>query len=641
MLRFHATPRRRLLACAALVTGCASAPPSIHDWSTYDGPGAEHFQRPEVELPRPDDPYERFNRMVFSINKGVLIGVLDPVSELYRAVMPRRARRGIDRAFENLRYPERLLSNLLQGEWRDAWGETQRFALNTTVGVLGFRDVATKRGLPDTDEDFGRTFRIWGWDEADYLVVPGLGSYTTRDFLGWGLGLGVDITMYHWPAGPAREFNRISDELPALAEALRVYFDPYEIARLLYVLDREATAEPASLAGDRDGATETLGSIFLAPRDEYFLKRAQTFEVVHPRTGRTVPYSVWLQPGLEDVDYIIPGLGGHRTSDSAVALAEAVFEAGKSSVTISSSLNHEFIARASSEELPGYLPSDAHDTHVLIDAIDRDLRERFPGRCAGRRIGGISFGGITTLYIAASTDPDLVTFDAYLAVNAPLSLEYAARKLDDLYNAPMALPEEERRPWMDALFRKALQLVDHGVSADRAALPFTSMEAQFAIGLTFRATLREVILQTQLLHDHGVLHAPLDSERRKHLYREIDQFSLTEYVYAFMLPYMARQRVEISLDEAGARELFRRCDIRSIAPALAANPRLRFATNRNDFLLAPGDLEWITALLGPDRVTVFERGGHLGNLHRDDIQSVLAAEIAEAAGEAESAPENE
>ena len=66
------------------------------------------------------------------------------------------------------------------------------FALNSTVGLLGFRDVATKRGLPDTDEDFGRTFRAWGWERADYLVVPAIGSYTTRDFLGWGLGLGVD-----------------------------------------------------------------------------------------------------------------------------------------------------------------------------------------------------------------------------------------------------------------------------------------------------------------------------------------------------------------------------------------------------------------------------------------------------------------
>lgn len=619
-----------------LAAGCASPPP-VHDWSTYDGPGAEHFKQAEVVLPTSDDPYESFNRVIFDINKGVLIDVLEPLAELYRAIVPRRVRRGIDDAFENLRYPERVLSNLLQGQGGGAWDETKRFALNSTVGVLGFRDVATKRGLPDSDEDFGRVFRAWGWDEADYLVVPGIGSYTTRDFLGWGFGLGVDITAYHWPAGPAREFNRITDDLPALAEALRVYFDPYELARLLYVLDREATGEPAPLVGERDGATETLGTLFLTPRDPDFLKRSRTFAVVHPTTGRSVPYSVWLQPDAAPIDYIIPGLGGHRTSTAAVALAEAVFEGGISAVTISSSFNHEFIARASSEELPGYLPSDAHDTHVLLDAIDKDLRARFPGRCTGRRVGGISFGGITTLFIAASTDPDLIKFDVYLAVNAPLSLEYGAQKLDELYNSPMSIAEDARRPWMDALFRKALRVVDQGVSAEQGDIPFTSLEAKFLIGLVFRATLREVIMQTQLLHDHGVLHAPLDQEHRRHVYREIDQFSLTEYVYAFMLPYKARQLGEITFDEAGVRELFRRCDVRSIAPALKANPRLRFATNRNDFLLAPGDLEWITELLGPDRVTVFERGGHLGNLYRDDIQAALAAEIAEAAGEAEAA----
>jgi ABC-type transporter lipoprotein component MlaA len=634
------TRSRAALVCAALAAGCA-APPPVHDWSTYSGPGAEHFQRAEVELPTSDDPYESFNRVIFDMNKGVLIEVLEPLAELYRALVPRGVRRGLDHAFDNLRYPERVLSNLLQGQGGGAWDETKRFALNSTVGLLGFRDVAVKHGLPDSDEDFGRVFRAWGWDNADYLVVPAIGSYTTRDFLGWGFGLGVDITAYHWPAGPAREFNRITDDLPALAEALRVYFDPYELARLLYVLEREAVAEPAPLAGERDGATETLGTLFLTPRDRDFLKRSRTFEVVHPKTGRLVPYSLWLQPGATPVDYIIPGLGGHRTSDAAVALAEAVYEAGISAVTISSSLNHEFIALASSEELPGILPSDAHDTHVLLDAIDKDLRARFPGRVTGRRVGGISFGGITTLYIAASTDPDLITFDVYLAVNAPLSLEYGARKLDELYNAPLSLPEDARRPWMDALFRKALRLVDQGIPAGQGDLPFTSLEAKFLIGLVFRATLREVILQTQLQNDHGVLHAPLDPVHRRHAYREIDQFSLTEYVYAFVLPYLARERSDVTLDEAGASELFRRCDVRSIAPALKANPRLRFATNRNDFLLAPGDLEWITELLGPDRVTVFERGGHLGNLYRDDIQAVLAAEIAEAAGEAESSGDGE
>lgn len=138
---------------------------------------------------------------------------------------------------------------------------------------------------------------------------------------------------------------------------------------------------------------------------------------------------------------------------------------------------------------------------------------------------------------------------------------------------------------------------------------------------------------TQLRRDLGVLHVEITPERRAAAYREIDQFSLTEYVYAFLLPYYAARLEAITPDEAGARALFRACDVRSIADAVRDNPRVRFATTRNDFLLAPGDLEWITELLGPDRVTVFERGGHLGNLYRDDVRAVLAAEIAEAANE--------
>ena len=274
-------------------------------------------------------------------------------------------------------------------------------------------------------------------------------------------------------------------------------------------------------------------------------------------------------------------------------------------------------------DLPGYLPTDAADTHSLLDAIDRDLRAAYPERILGRRVGGISFGGITTLFIAASEDPDLISFDAYLAVNAPLSLQYGARQLDAFYNAPLELPQSERQPWIEGLFRKALQLSERAPTATEAELPFTSREARFLIGLVFRATLRQIILQTQLRQDLGVLHAPLDSDRRRALYREIDQFSLTEYVYAFVLPYYAANDPTLTVDEAGARELFRRCDVRALRQGLARNPRIVFATNQNDFLLAPGDIEWMTEVLGPERVLVFERGGHLGNLHRDDIRTAL------------------
>ena len=142
-----------------------------------------------------------------------------------------------------------------------------------------------------------------------------------------------------------------------------------------------------------------------------------------------------------------------------------------------------------------------------------------------------------------------------------------------------------------------------------------------------------MIFQTQAIEDLGVLHAPIDPERRTLVEREIEQFSFMEFIYAFALPAMARSKRmagEIPATEAGAARLLELCDVRSIQDELKANPRVRFITNRNDFLLAPGDLEWITNLLGEDRVTVFERGGHLGNLHIDQVKKVIESEIEEA-----------
>lgn len=627
--------RGALAVGAGALAACASPERPVHDWSTYTGPGAAHFQREEVALPQYPDPYERLNRAVFAVNEGLVFDVVGPLAQLYRAVTPSAARAGLARAFTNLLFPERLLANLLQAQWRAAWDETQRFALNTTLGLGGVRDAAQDFGITTEPEDLGRAFHAWGWRDAAYVHLPWLGPSTTREALGYGLGLGVDVTTYYFPSSFVREFNEFAEALPGLSEALESRYDPYELARLIYQLDRESAA-PASRGGtERDGATETLGTALLTPRDPDFAARAVELAVAHPSTGRRVPYSLWLQPGAAAIDYVIPGLGGHRQSASAVAIAEAVFEAGSSAVTISSSLNFEFIASASSEALPGYLPADARDTHLLLDAIDRDLRARFPERLLGRRLGGISFGGITTLFIAAAQDPTLVDFEVYLAVNAPLSLEYGAARIDAFYNAPLEVPAAERAAWMEGLFRKALALADRGPTAADAELPFTSREAKFLIGLVFRTTLREVILQTQLRRDLGVLRAPLDPARRAAAYREIDQFSLTEYVYAFVLPYVAAKGDGVTHDEAGARELFRRCDVRALGPRLAANPRVRFATNRNDFLLAQGDLEWITALLGPDRVTVFERGGHLGNLYRDDIRAILAEVVRKAASRAD------
>jgi len=619
---------------SVLLVGCTS-PSQPFDWSTYDGPGAQHFAQEEYQLPQFDDPLEGVNRRIFAFNDFTLTEIVAPAATGYRAVLPRPVRAALGRFFENLLFPGRFVSNALQGEFGGAWDETQRFAVNSTVGVAGLFDVARGWGIEPDDEDLGATFRKWGWAHSTYLMVPVLGASSARDGLGYLLGLGLDPASYFLPVSVLRGFNRLADEVPALAQALQVNYDPYELARLLHHLQRDVATEAIVSVPENDGATETLGAIFLVPTEPTFDRRSETLCVVHPATGREVTYNLWLQDGAAPIDYIIPGLGGHRTSSTALALAEAVFAEGSHAVTICSSMNHEFIESASSVDLPGYLPVDARDTHELLDAIDRDIQRRFPARCTSRRLGGISFGGITTLYIAAaeSENNGLVEFAAYLAVNPPLDLRYGVEQIDRFYNAPLEVPAESRARWVESVFAKTLSLADDVLVPSRGALEFSAREARFLIGLTFRAKLREVIMCTQRRKNLGVLHAPLGARRRGAAYREIDQFSLMEYFYAFVLPYYAARDPSLTWDDSGADQLFSACDVRSIGPELRANSKVRVATNRNDFLLAPGDLEWLLELLGSDRVTIFEKGGHLGNLYREDIRRVLAAEVQEAASE--------
>ena len=91
--------------------------------------------------------------------------------------------------FRNLAYPVTFLNLVMQGKFEDSLTATGRFLLNSTVGLLGFFDVATKAGIEQFDEDFGQTLAVWGWENSRYLVMPFFGPYTARDFLGHFLPL--------------------------------------------------------------------------------------------------------------------------------------------------------------------------------------------------------------------------------------------------------------------------------------------------------------------------------------------------------------------------------------------------------------------------------------------------------------------
>jgi len=130
------------------------------------------------------DPWEPFNRTMFGFNETLDEYVLEPVATGWDAVLPRLVQRSVDNFFDNLKFPVRLVNNLLQGELDPAAVALCRFTVNTTAGIGGLIDWASDMGLPKHSADFGQTLGRWGVPPGPYLVWPVFGSSNPRDTVG-------------------------------------------------------------------------------------------------------------------------------------------------------------------------------------------------------------------------------------------------------------------------------------------------------------------------------------------------------------------------------------------------------------------------------------------------------------------------
>ena len=131
-----------------------------------------------------EECFEGFSRAMFKFNHALDGAIFEPVARGYRS-LPVPIRKGTGNAIDNLRSLLTLSNNVLQGDFKKAGTTAARFAVNTTVGILGIFDPASALGLKDEGkEDFGQTMGVWGADSGCYFVLPILGPTTTRDAVG-------------------------------------------------------------------------------------------------------------------------------------------------------------------------------------------------------------------------------------------------------------------------------------------------------------------------------------------------------------------------------------------------------------------------------------------------------------------------
>ena len=145
---------------------------------------------------QPWDPWEKFNRKMHAINSTVDHAMIHPVAVTYVHVVPRPLRTGVSNFFHNITGPSNIVNSLLQGKPSQAGNSLFRFLVNSTFGIGGVFDVATKIHIPDKSNDFGKTFAIWGWKNSRYLELPVFGPRTVRD----AAGMVGDIPLTPLPA---------------------------------------------------------------------------------------------------------------------------------------------------------------------------------------------------------------------------------------------------------------------------------------------------------------------------------------------------------------------------------------------------------------------------------------------------------
>ena len=130
-----------------------------------------------------NDPFEDLNRDIFIFNEKLDEKLLKPAALTYRKVTPQFARTGVTNFFNNLEEIDTTINQVLQGEIKYAFNDAGRFVINSTIGLFGLIDVASKMGLEKQEEDFGQTLGVWGFDSGPYIMIPFLGPSNPRDLL--------------------------------------------------------------------------------------------------------------------------------------------------------------------------------------------------------------------------------------------------------------------------------------------------------------------------------------------------------------------------------------------------------------------------------------------------------------------------
>ena len=202
-----------------------------------------------------NDPFEEINRTTLKVNKTLDKAIATPVAGFYKKITPDIIELGIYNSISNIDDINISLNNILQGKIKEGLSDITRFTINSTIGLAGLIDVASKIGLKKHDEDFGQTLAVWGVPHGPYIMLPGLGPSSLRDTIGMipDAFLSPSILINHEPTVYSLKFlDLIDTRARYLGLENAVIGDEYLFVKDAYYQNREYESNDGEVEDDFD-----------------------------------------------------------------------------------------------------------------------------------------------------------------------------------------------------------------------------------------------------------------------------------------------------------------------------------------------------------------------------------------------------
>lgn len=355
-----------------------------------------------------------------------------------------------------------------------------------------------------------------------------------------------------------------------------------------------------------------------------------------------IPEVFWHQRGMEyslnqqakpaPLVFLIAGTGASYQSPNMLALRKSLYAAGNHVVSVSSPTYSNFIINASTldNHLPGYLQQDAALLHSVLKKVEQQIKQETDIQITEYAITGYSLGGAHSAFVSHydDTHDKHFNFQKVLLINPPASLYNSVKILDGYLDL-----KHKRREYNDMLNNVFDKLGEAYASQKTSQLNMDSLyeifedsdltdeELKLLVGVSFRFSSADMIFAIDTTYNIGAVtyknHEISKYESISHSQHRAFEIGFLDYFYQGMYPYYRDIEQDLTVET-----MIDRLSLHNIEDYLKNNKHIALVTNADDIILADGDLDYLSSVF-TDRAQIFERGGHCGNMDREEFVTYL------------------